>query len=92
MIEGSDIEKLASLSRMKLSDEERESFSKEIDSILVYISQIREAGAGSIGTESPLRSPMRDDLNPHESGIFTSTLLEQSPDKEGNHFKVKKIL
>ncbi len=47
-ITSTDIQKLASLSRMKLTDEEQTQFAKEIDSILGYVEQIKEVSSGSI--------------------------------------------
>ena len=35
---------------------------------------------------------MREDVNPHESGLYTEKILEQAPTREGNYIKVKKIL
>lgn len=43
----SDIKKLASLSRIRISDEETAQFTKEIDSILGYVEQIKEVSSGS---------------------------------------------
>ena len=39
-----------------------------------------------------MRNVMREDANPHESGIYTEKMLEQAPAREGNYIKVKKIL
>lgn len=41
-----DIQKLASLSRIKLTDDEQIQFAKEIDSILGYVEQIKEVSSG----------------------------------------------
>jgi len=35
---------------------------------------------------------MREDVKPHESGIYTKKVLEQAPMNEGYYIKVKKIL
>lgn len=95
MIERKDIERLAELARIRMSDAELESMRKDIDSILVYVGQIAEAAVEEPGEESRLgavRNAMRPDADPHESGKYTETLLSAAPEREGGHFKVKKIL
>ncbi len=92
MISPQDIEKLAALSRMELSDTEKTRFAKDIDSILAYVGQISEA-SGSVTPELPqVRNVFRADENPHESGIYSEALLSQAPAREGDYLKVKKIL
>lgn len=108
MITKDDIEKLAKLARIEIPDPEKESLRKEIDAILEYVAQIKEAsGLGSVEVglpaqgESPtssnqekstVRNVFRADENPHESGINTETLLTEAPEREGQYIKVKKIL
>jgi aspartyl-tRNA(Asn)/glutamyl-tRNA(Gln) amidotransferase subunit C len=92
-IEG--IEKLAALSRISLSREEKERMRSEFDAILGYVAAI-QAVSGS--TEKHSRSivaqvnVMREDRNPHDSGIYTEALLSAAPQREGNYIRVKKIL
>jgi aspartyl-tRNA(Asn)/glutamyl-tRNA(Gln) amidotransferase subunit C len=94
MITPEDIEKLSELSRIEVSDEEKISFSKEIDSILGYVGQISELASGSTDEEqtSFVKNVFRKDENPHESGLYTEALLKEAPDTEGGFVKVKKIL
>jgi aspartyl/glutamyl-tRNA(Asn/Gln) amidotransferase C subunit len=92
MIEIKDIEKLSQLARLHLSEEEKVSLAKEIDSILAYVAQIKEASTDAPKNDTYLRNVMRDDDTPHESGINTEKLLSASPDRSGQYFKVKKIL
>ena len=72
MIERKDIEKLAHLSRVAVSNEELEVLKNDLESILGYVSEIQtvseEAPERTVGI---LRNVMRDDANPHESGTFT---------------------
>jgi len=94
MIESKDIEKLAQLSRIKLSEQEKDSFFKEIDAILEYLGQIKEAGGGEKNIESVVmvKNVLRDDKDAHEEGFFTESILRASPSKEGDFIKVKKII
>ncbi|HVS79475.1 MAG TPA: Asp-tRNA(Asn)/Glu-tRNA(Gln) amidotransferase subunit GatC [Candidatus Paceibacterota bacterium] len=94
MIEPQTIEKLAELARIKVSREEVEGLRAEIEPILDYVNQIQDAvGAGEIEPEAgAVRNVMRADDHPHESGIHSAELLEEAPAREGEYFKVKKIL
>jgi aspartyl/glutamyl-tRNA(Asn/Gln) amidotransferase C subunit len=89
---------LAKLARIDLEDGEAESLSREFDAILGYVGEIKNAGfkiqdSGFKNKEEfSVRNVMREDLSPHESGIYTEKILAQAPAREGNYLKVKKIL
>ena len=94
MITIKDIEKLAELSRIAISPEEKESFRKDMDSILGYVDQVQKVSANLSEEKKAglVRNVMREDSNPHESGIHTETLISAAPKRQGNYLKVKKIL
>lgn len=94
MVEIKDIEKLAELSRIRISDDEKKVFLKDIDSILNYVEQIKEVVENEQFTspESGLKNIFREDADPHDSGQFTENLLDCVPEKENAYIKVKKIL
>ena len=96
MIEIKDIEKLAELSRINVSDDEKEAFLKDMESILDYVGQIKTvAGTANIATtqdENELKNVFREDENCHDPGQFTEDLLKTAPEKENGYVKVKKIL
>ena len=89
-----DIQKLAGLARIRISKEELSGLEKDFEGILVYISQIQKATGGVFEEDigNGLRNVFREDENPHESGIHTEALLAQTPKREKNYLKVKKIL
>lgn len=99
-IDDKEIKKLADLARIKLSDEEKEEFKIDIESILGYVSEIREISSDiSAKKDCPflqkrtvLFNVMREDGEPHESGLYTEKILDEAPDRDGEYFKVKKIL
>ena len=93
MITKTDIEKLAQLSRLKLTETEKEKFAKDMESILAYIGQINKIASKDAKSEvgNP-RNVMRDDEHSHETAIFTEALIKLAPRSEGNRVKVKKIL
>ncbi len=92
MITVSDIEKLSQLARIAISDDEKASLAKEIEAILSYVAEIQTASADAPVKEDYLRNVFRSDIVVHESGEFTEKLLTASPDRDGQYFKVKKIL
>lgn len=93
MITLKEVEKLALLCRIELTEEEKQRFTGEIDSILGYITDIQKI-TGTI-TEKPLpehRNVLREDSNPHAAGQFTEAVLSQAPKREGDYIRVKRIL
>jgi len=90
-----DIEALAKLARLEVSPEERARLEKEIPNILEFVKTIQAVSAQEAGEQkdsSGLRNVMRADENPHESGIYTDTLLEAAPAREGNRVAVKQVI
>lgn len=91
-----EIEKLATLARLKLTANEIERLLRECEAILDYVKAIQEVklGEGELDTSaSPrLKNVMRADGAPHERGAFTDESLRQAPNRHGNYIKVKKIL
>jgi len=86
---------LAKLARIEIGNEEAESLSHEFDAILGYVGEVKSVTNNSQLTtdkNNTMRNVMREDANPHESGIYTEKMLEQAPAREGNYIKVKKIL
>ncbi len=93
MIEIKEIEKLAQLARIELNDQEKISLQKDLESILNYVSELKEAPTAEKKEEiSYLKNVMRDDEEHNLSGEFTDRLLVGAPDRTDNYIKVKKIL
>ena len=93
MIDVKEIEKLAELSRIEVSEEEKKELAKDFESILEYVSQINETvSAEEKKTVGELYNVMREDDKPHEGGIYTKELVKAFPKSERNYLKVKKII
>lgn len=94
MISAKDIEKLASLARIKIEDGEKEQFVKEIDSILGYVNQIKDVDVSldQSARVGDVKNILRNDENPHKPGLHTERVLGEVPKREGDYVKVKKIL
>lgn len=86
---------LAKLARIEMGEDEAEKLSKEFEAILGYVGEV-----GSVTSEHQhptidsiaIKNVLREDLEPHESGIYTESILKQAPTREGNYIRVKKIL
>jgi aspartyl-tRNA(Asn)/glutamyl-tRNA(Gln) amidotransferase subunit C len=90
-----EVLKLAKLARLDISDEEADKLSHEFGAILGYVSEIKNAKVSPLESDTQgetLRNVMREDTNPHESGIYTDAILNEAPNREGNYIAVKKIL
>lgn len=92
-IEIKDVEHLAGLARIAVSDSEKEVLRHDLEEILAYVSEIKdvaaELGEPAVGE---LHNVFRDDEDPHEGGVFSEDLLAAAPKREGNRLFVKKIM
>lgn len=94
MITVKDIEKLATLSRLTLTEEEKQGFQKEIGSILEYVGQLEKVSVSSDATPKigDTYNVLREDVAKNTPGSYTEDLLSMAPAREGDYVKVKKIL
>ncbi len=94
MITVKEIEKLAQLARIKLGDDEKKSLTKEIDSILAYVDQIKKATVDVDYTPIPgaVHNVFRSDVARTVSVEGREALLNEAPDREGEFVAVKKII
>lgn len=86
--------KLASLSKIKLTDEEVDKFVIELNSIVKYVKQIDSVdveGLQPTDQVTGLSNVMRAD-EPVDYGETAQELLKNAPDLEGGQIKVKRIL
>lgn len=87
-----DVGALARLARLGVSAEELEKLGKEIPTILDFVKTIEKASGSSAASPSELRNVMRQDKEPHESGVFTEALLRAAPKIENGRIVVKQVL
>lgn len=93
MISVQEVEKLAELSRIKLTQDEKEQMAKEIGSILGYIDQIKEvSSSGEMRQAQEVKNIMREDVATNKPHEFTEAILNNAPARKENYFEVKKII
>lgn len=86
---------LSKLARIEISESEAENLAHEFEGILNYVGDVKKATIGRTAQTTPefyRKNIMREDSNPHESGLYTKDLLKEAPHTEGAYIKVKKIL
>ncbi|MEK7595984.1 MAG: Asp-tRNA(Asn)/Glu-tRNA(Gln) amidotransferase subunit GatC [Patescibacteria group bacterium] len=89
-----DIQKLAQLARIKLDKKERESFGKNLESVLDYIGKLKGAKIDNAPESAYIlaaENVFRPDEPPKEPFGNPAELLEAAPKKERGFVKVKKI-
>lgn len=93
-MEQKDIMHLANLARIRISDEEATSLSKDVESVLSYVSTINDITADASLTKKvgARYNVFRDDVVKNEADAYTEALLREAPKTEGRYLKVKKIL
>ncbi len=94
MINFKDIDNLAELSRLGLSSEEKESYVKDLNSILDYVGELNKVELNSEAKtyESDTVNTMRDDIVTNLPGVCREDLLNSANETENGYIKVKKIL
>jgi len=88
-----DVEHVARLARLELSDADKERMRRELDSILSYIDKLRAVDTEGVEPTShavPLTNVMREDVT--RSSFAQSDMLANAPERSGDFFRVPKII
>lgn len=92
MVNKEEIIGLAKLARIEITGEEADSLTFELDSILNYVGQIKNAKVSDVMVSPVLKNVMREDIPTNKDLEYTESILNNAPSREGNYLKVKKIL
>jgi len=92
-----DIEKIAQLAHLEITDDERRMFAPQISEIVTYVEQLKaidtssvEPALGGLTPEGEKTTSDRDDeLQP---SLGQRVALDQAPDPAAGHFRVPKVL
>jgi len=88
-----EVEHIAMLARLKLTEEEKELFSEQLSKILEYIEKLNELDTEDVEPTShviPLRNVFRED-HPAPS-LSVDDALKNAPDRAGSFYRVPKII
>jgi len=88
-----DIEKVARLARLELSEEEKVTFGNQLEQILTYMEQLNRLDTTGVEPTShaiPIHNVFREDeVKP---SFPQKEVLGIAPDDEDGHFKVPRII
>lgn len=95
MISRSDVEHIAKLARIELTDAEKAKFEKDLSGILEFVVELNEVDTSHVepltgGTmlENVMRDDVVEGIENREQGIG---LVEAAPRKRGNHVEVRAV-
>lgn len=87
-----DITTLASLARLAISETEKQKLEKEVPNILAFIDTIQSAHVDHTPTNTALRNVLRDDVQPHDTAMFTDRIIAEAPESTNNRIVVKQVV
>jgi aspartyl-tRNA(Asn)/glutamyl-tRNA(Gln) amidotransferase subunit C len=88
-----DVEQVARLARLELSEGEKERMRRELSGILAFIDKLMAVDVTGVEPTShavPLENVMRDDAP--EPSFPQEDMLANAPDRNGDLFRVPRIL
>ncbi len=92
MITVKDVEHVAKLARLELSEEEKEKFTKQLGDVLKYVEQMNEVdtvGVKPMAHAFDFVNVMREDEIIYEQ--TKEELMKNAPEEENGFFRVPKI-
>ncbi|MFZ5632580.1 MAG: Asp-tRNA(Asn)/Glu-tRNA(Gln) amidotransferase subunit GatC [Bacillota bacterium] len=93
MLTIAEVEHVALLGRLALSDEEKKMYAGQLSAILEYAKMLDELDTGNVPPTAhvlPLRNVFREDeVGEH---LPLEKTLQNAPDRDGNFFKVPRIV
>ena len=88
-----EVEHMARLARLELSEPEKERMRSQLDAILTYIDKLRQLNTDTVEPTShaiPMLNVMRDDeVRPP---LPREAMLANAPEREGDFVRVPKII
>ena len=92
MITVKDVEHVAKLARLELTEEEKEKFTRQLGDVLKYVEQMNEVdttGVAPMAHAFDVVNVMREDKVVYDHS--KEELMANAPDEENGFFKVPKI-
>lgn len=92
-IQVKDVEYVAKLARLNLSEEERETFTGQLNAILQYADKLNELNTDDVEPTTHvlhLSNVMREDVV--KESLFQEKVFRNAPEEEDGQFKVPAVL
>ncbi len=90
-----DIEYIEKLTRIKLSEQERGELVLQLTKILNYVNKLKEVNTDKISYDGYLQESSKKNVlrkDEVKQSLSNKEVLENAPQKEGDFFKVAKII
>jgi len=90
-LEIKDIEHLAMLSRIQITDEEKQAFLKDFSSILGYVSELSEISLDEKDSNFDNFNITKTDIVREQEDVFKEDLLEEAPKRNTDYVEVDQV-
>ena len=90
-----DVEYVAKLARLELTEAEKDNFARQLESILGYIDKLNELDTRNIQPTSHalnITNVMREDIMVKCPENIRNNILNNAPERESDFFRVKKVI
>ena len=92
-----EVEKIAELARLGISEKEKEKFAEDLSSVIGYVQKLSEVNVEKVepmtgGTNLESVTRKDDDTKDIADDKMKADILNAAPDKENGYFKVPSIL
>lgn len=90
-----EVEHIADLARIELSEAEKAEFANQLSDVLGYVEQLKEVDTESVEPISQvtgMANVTREDLIKDSDEKMKQGIIKNFPDREGDYVKVKQIL
>ena len=94
MLTSEQVDKIAMLSRLSLTPEEREKFTTQLSDVLAYVDALQKVDTENVEPMAhavTMPAPLRDDVTAPSPDTVRTALLAQFPEREGDLLKVKGV-
>ena len=88
-----EVENVAMLARLELSEEEKDLFTGQMDAILAYVEKLNELDTSGVVPTAhavPMENAFRDDVERPSIGVENA--LANSPERAEGFFRVPKVI
>ena len=97
MLTKKEVEKIAELARLGISEKEKEKFAEDLSSVIGYVQKLSEVNVEKVepmtgGTNLESVTRKDDDTKDIANDEMKADILNAAPDKENGYFKVPSIL
>lgn len=92
MMNRDDVQQLAQLARLSITDEQCDNYLKDFQNILSYIDALNAVNPDMVPQQQVLTNVVREDDEAYEAGSFSKEIISNAPHQEDGYIRVDKIL